>query len=125
MAGKLWSDINNNFKTDASGAVRIEEDVNAVKTSITNILSTELGERLFLPEFGGTLRNILFEPMDEHSVQIMAMTIRDVINRWDDRIIIESIDFKPNPDYSYVAIIISFRVRAQLGVYTHQVIIGG
>lgn len=123
--GRLWSDINNEFKLDATGAVRIEEDVNAVKTSITNILSTELGERLFLPEFGGALRNILFEPMDEHSVQRLATTIRDVINRWDDRVIVEAIDFNPDPDNSKIDIVIRFRVKAQLGVYTHKVTIGG
>ena len=36
-----------------------------VRDEVIQLLLTNLGERVFLPEFGGDVRNLVFEPADE------------------------------------------------------------
>ena len=47
----------------------------SVRRSIMNLISTNLGERLFQPNVGGNVNKALFEPLD----QIAATSIRSAI----------------------------------------------
>ena len=61
-------------------------DESAVYQSIYNILTTKLGTRLFLPEFGSELEDILFEPMDELAELALLHAVSTAIYRWDPRV---------------------------------------
>ena len=45
--------------------------VELVKNNLRQLLLTEKGERIMLPDFGLSLRKFLFEPLDEILVKIM------------------------------------------------------
>lgn len=51
------------------------KDDQAIRTSLKNLLMTSFGERLFQPTIGGSLRSLLFEPIDA----ITTMEIKDRI----------------------------------------------
>lgn len=64
-------------------------DSEAVSQSIVNILNTELGERLFLPEFGSKIKQIIFELGDEATDFIIFNRVTEAIERWDSRVILD------------------------------------
>jgi phage baseplate assembly protein W len=70
----VFTDIDPNFTRSAKTGdlLTLRDDV-AIRTSIRNLLSTAFGERLFQPTIGGSLRPLLFEPIDS----ITTLEIRD------------------------------------------------
>lgn len=61
-------------------------DVDAVKQSLVNILRTRKGERLFNPEFGAQLDDLLFEPIDDITASRILAAVVQGISRWDPRL---------------------------------------
>jgi uncharacterized protein len=53
-----------------------------VRDEIVQLLLTNLGERLFEPEFGGGVRRMIFENADETTAAITKAAITRSINRW-------------------------------------------
>lgn len=67
----------------------INEDVDTVYQSISNILNTPITERFFNPEFGSELEDILFEPMDKITEAKIYRLIIDAIDRWEPRVTVD------------------------------------
>ncbi len=62
---KAYSDIDLKFRViPNSGDIALKKDILAVKQSVINILMTNRGEKVFDPDFGGSLRDYLFENYD-------------------------------------------------------------
>jgi hypothetical protein len=53
-----------------------------VRDEIIQLLLTNLGERLFVPEFGGGVRRMVFENADETTAGVTKAVITQAINRW-------------------------------------------
>lgn len=77
-----------------TGDLLTVRDERAVNLSVKNLLSTSFGERLFRPNIGGSLRSLLFEPIDG----ITAMEIRD-------RVLKTLLDHEPRISNVYVDVI--------------------
>ena len=119
MAISIYSDLDYNLTIDVAGKVSIIRDHESIKQSIRTILTTYPGERIMLPEFGSTLRTLLFDPMDDFTAELIEAEIKDNINRWENRIYIESVDVDPDYDrnkydISITYIIIATSERGQL-----------
>jgi len=56
--------------------------IEAVKENIRNLLKTNPGERLFQPNLGVELRNILFQQIDESTIIAIQDTILDSVEYW-------------------------------------------
>ena len=56
--------------------------IDAVKENIRNLLNTNLGERLFQPSIGMGLDRILFENINDESLQIISDQINTVFETW-------------------------------------------
>ena len=62
---KTFRDLDFDFTANpVTGDVATVKDATSVKRGIRNILLTENQERLFQPEIGSGLKNLLFEPND-------------------------------------------------------------
>ena len=72
------------------------KDKAAIVQAITGLLLTRKGERPFQPELGCGIQNILFEPLDFGSAGIIRSEIRDVLNRYEPRIDVDSIRCTPD-----------------------------
>lgn len=58
----IYSDLNLSFKPHPiTGDITRKTDVDAVKRSVINIISTNAYERPFKPSFGANIRSMLFE----------------------------------------------------------------
>lgn len=72
----IFSDIDPDFtRNPKTGDLLLIKDERSIKKSLSNLLNTSFGERLFQPRIGVSLRNLLFEPIDA----ITTLEIRDRI----------------------------------------------
>ena len=53
-----------------------------VRDELIQLLLTNPGERAFLPEFGGGLRRLVFEPADEASQGMTKAAVTQAISNW-------------------------------------------
>jgi phage baseplate assembly protein W len=53
-----------------------------IRDELIQLLLTNPGERAFLPEFGGGLRRLVFEPADEASRGMMKAVVTQAISSW-------------------------------------------
>jgi phage baseplate assembly protein W len=64
-----------------------------VENELYQLLLTDLGERLYLPELGTNLRRLVFEGADAATAGIAKATVTQAIGRWlGDRVTVEEID---------------------------------
>ncbi len=116
---EVWSDLDHRLIVDAQGTLKKVINEDSVATSIDNILRTRKGERVMLPEFGSSLHNILFENISDALLDSIADDIRIAINTWDDRVIVNSVDFQQRPDRNFIGIKMFFTIRGYDQVFEH------
>ena len=107
----VWSDLDHRLVEDAKGEIKIGINVQAVMTSIDNILRTYRGERVMLPEFGSNLHGLVFESMDEDIIDFVSRDIKDIIETWDDRVDVSEISFLSEPDENTMSLQLMFSIR--------------
>lgn len=86
--GKLYDYL---AKITAYGDFKRVEDLNAVITSWNNIILTPKRTYLFDPEYGSNLQKIVFEPVDEGTVERIKSELMDTLMYYDSRATIEDI----------------------------------
>lgn len=95
------------------GSSEIVIGVEKVKQSIADILETRIGERVMNPEYGSRLYEIVFEQNDFIARDLAVLYSEESLDRWEDRIIIESIDAVIPDDIQerghYIKITIQYR----------------
>lgn len=83
-------------------------DLDAVKNSIRNILLTPLGSVPGRPEFGSDIYKILFNQLDHLTESIAKNYIKEALDKFEDRIIIEEIQLKKVEEFNKLIIDIYF-----------------
>jgi phage baseplate assembly protein W len=69
-------------KTYKNGLLPKTSGIELVKNNLIQLLRTERGERVMLPDFGCNLRKFLFEPLDEESFRAIKSEILTTINKY-------------------------------------------
>ena len=78
------------------------ENEKAIGQSIRNILYTDNGERLFRPDLGAGIRQMLFEPMNAFTEAKMQTAIESAIEAQEPRVIVQSVGISADEDnYKY------------------------
>ncbi len=76
-------------------------DAEHVRDELLQLLLTSPGERLFLPEFGGGVRKLVFEPASDVLRGIVKARITNALSRWlGHRLTVEMIDVRFGDDAS-------------------------
>lgn len=109
-----WRD-GGSFPWDGTLATFIaaKSDRDVLRTGIQMILMTRRGERVMLREFGTRLEEKVFEPNDLFLRNEIVSEIRDAIERWDDRIGIESMNVIQQ-DHDFEIAIVFFNAKDPL-----------
>ena len=118
---EIWSDLDPTLTTDSQGKLKLGINLDAVKSSIDNILRTSQGERVFLPEFALGLKNMLFEPINDRLLNRLSDSVKGAIEMWDDRVSIDEVEFKSDPDYSNISINLIFKIRGFYEIFSHTI----
>ena len=91
VARRWFTDIDINMTTHPTTKdVALKYDINAVKRSVKNLLSTNLYERPFKPSLGINLRGMLFE-LDTTDSIVLKEDIQSVINRFEPRVSVTNV----------------------------------
>ena len=85
-------------------------DEQAVKESIKNLILTNRGERLFQPEVGCSIRELLFENFTPDTIITAKEAIRTTLENYEPRAGIIGIDVLGDIDGNTLNIIITFTV---------------
>lgn len=119
MADEIWSELWHGFGSDANGNLKKVVNVDAVMSSVDNILGTRRGERVMLPTFGSNIWSGVFENIDAHLADFLSYEAKSSIETWDDRPIIQNVDFKGDPDKNMVTLVISLSIRGFDNVFQY------
>lgn len=111
LYSERYSDISSKLE-QTTGDVKIIYGEDALAQSIKNILGISIGERYKLPEFGSNMRELLFEPISDLTALSIEVMIRDVIERWEDRISIRNVTTTPIYEENVYEIGIEYIVKA-------------
>lgn len=95
---------------DSTGHTTHAEGVDKINDSIYNILSTRVGERFMVPEFGSQLHKCVFEPNTAIFRDLAEFYIRQALERWEKRIQILAINVKVLEFDNIVPIEITYRI---------------
>lgn len=94
-----YRDIDLSFKPHPfTGDLRVKEDLDAIKQSLTVLLETNFGERPFRPNLGGGLGDLLFAPLDQITTIELSNNIKNVIQNWEPRINVVRLTITDKPD---------------------------
>ena len=96
-----------------NGRVAWSEGEDNIREAIRIVLMTDERERIRLPEFGGTLRQFLFEPNTVATRHRIEDRIKAALSRWEGRIEVQTIAVEPDADDPQAAVAtITYRLVA-------------
>ena len=112
---KSYADLSFDFTANPqTGDVATVKDAVSVKRGIKNILLTAPFERLFQPEVGSGIKNMLFEPMTPLTEQRLSDACRDAIDAWEKRAEVENIAVISEEEYNRYRVAIKFNINNSL-----------
>jgi uncharacterized protein len=81
------------LQVDRRGGIALARDETDIEQAIELILATAPGERPMRPEFGCGVHDFVFDSIDAGTVGKMELAIRDALDRWEPRVIVETVEF--------------------------------
>lgn len=116
-SNNLYSDLNLNFnKNPATKDIAKLKDVEAVKRSVRNLILTNRFERPFHPEIGSDIRALLFENMTPTIQTLLTDRIRDVLETYEPRAVLNDVIVSGDMDKNQYGATIKFYVREVPGI---------
>ena len=101
------------LQVDRRGGIALARDETDIEQAIELILATAPGERPMRPEFGCGVHDFVFDSIDATTVGRMELAIRDALDRWEPRVVVESVEFNLDEvGEGRLIIDIGYRVRA-------------
>jgi hypothetical protein len=86
------------------------KDADAIKRSIRNLMLTGQYERLFQPNMGGNLKQLLFEPITPLTQHSIELAIKDTITAYEPRVKIISLNVNVSPDENGYSVVLLFAI---------------
>lgn len=106
---RLYKDIDLDFEAhplNGDVATKVNED--AVKRSIRNIVMYNAYEKPFMPDFGASLRDMLFENMTSGTAIGIRDRVRHIIEQHEPRANVLEVEAKPDINTSTYEVVIEF-----------------
>jgi phage baseplate assembly protein W len=111
-SSKVFKDLNLDFQQNtATKDIQKITDVESVKRSVRNLISTNHYEKPFHPEIGSNLRGMLFELMTPQMNHVITKQIENLINNYEPRCRLVQVHTQPMIDRNGYAVQISFYVQ--------------
>ena len=82
-----------------------------LKANLINYLLTNKGERVFRPDFGGDLRNLLFEAVLDSTTDALQIRIQNDINLYFPEIVVKQIEFINEPDNNQITFNLTYQIE--------------
>ena len=98
-----------------NGNVEMVSDEQDIKESLHLLLSTRIGERVMLPEYGCNMNFLAFNTLDLTTVNFVRKLIKEAITKFEPRIDLNRVEINTDDSIDGVLRIeIDFTIRTQL-----------
>jgi len=87
------------FSFSPTGGVEMVEDRDSVRQAVLLLLSTRMGERVMRPDYGCDLHKLVFSPNDDTTAGLAMHYVRQAIEYWEPRIVVERLDASRDEAY--------------------------
>jgi len=94
-----------------TGDLIVTKNERAIKTAIQNLVVTRRGERFFNSDIGTGLTNLLFEAMDYGIAGSIQSEVSQIIQKYEPRVDLVSVNAFPNFDDNRYEIEVEFRIK--------------
>lgn len=84
----------------------------AIKSNLVNWFLTNQGERPLNPNFGGNLRQFLFQQISEDTLEFLEEDIQSQLSTVFPSVIVDSLEITTNPDYNSITVILKYSVES-------------
>jgi phage baseplate assembly protein W len=99
------------LRINVQGSLQLSKGERNVEESIRLILRTGLGERVYRPNFGSRLSELVFAPMNTQTLLLLRLHVQEALEMWEPRIILDGVDADPDPANGRVDIMINYRIK--------------
>jgi len=100
------------LQVDRRGGIALARDETDIEQAIELILGTAPGERPMRPEFGCGVHDFVFDSIDASTIGKMEESIRDALDHWEPRVVVETVEFDlSDVDEGRLIIDIGYRIR--------------
>jgi phage baseplate assembly protein W len=84
----------------------------AIKSNLVNWFLTNQGERPLNPNFGGNLRQFLFQQISEDTIEFLEEDIQSQLSTVFPSVIVDSLEVTTNPDYNSITVVLKYSVES-------------
>jgi uncharacterized protein len=99
------------LQMNVQGQLQISNQNQNLEESIRIILQTNLGERVYRPEFGSRLSELVFAPMNTQTLLLLRVYTQEALEKWEPRIVIDSIRTEPDPMRGRVEVTLEYHAK--------------
>jgi len=100
------------------GGLKLSSEAQKVKESIWLILRTDLGERLYRPDFGCRLSELAFAPLNNDTLLRMRIYVLEALQKWEPRIEVDEVRADPDAITGRVNIVIDYTLKSHPDPYS-------
>ena len=101
------------FSINEKGRLYVVGGEESILSSCYSILSTPVGERLFLPEFGSRLSLLFYQPYHNGTKSLISTVVEEALETWENRCKFLSVEFdETRKDDGVIGLIISIRIKS-------------
>ena len=122
---QIFTDLNLNMvRHPVTGDIAKLSNVEAVKASVRNLINTNKGERPIHPEIGSNIRKALFDPMSSAVSSSIKTFVRDLIETYEPRAELVSVDTTEDFDNNTYNVTITFYlINSPSGVQSMNILL--
>lgn len=95
-------------RLSVQGGFQLSGSHTSVEESIYLILRTNIGERVYRPDFGSRLSELVFAPLNTQTLLLIRLYVEEALKLWEPRITLDDVRTEPDPIQGRVDIIISY-----------------
>ena len=99
------------LKNNVQGGISLSSGERDVKEAIQIVLRTQLGERMYRPDFGSRLSELAFAPLNTRTLFQIRLYVQEALEMWEPRIDLEEVELDSDPVRGKVDIIINYRLK--------------
>jgi uncharacterized protein len=106
------------LQSNVQGGLKLSSAAQKVKEAIWLILRTDLGERVYRPNFGCRLSELAFAPLNNDTLLRIRLYVLEALQTWEPRIEVDEVRADPEAATGRVNIIIDYRLKSYPDPYS-------
>lgn len=106
------------LRLNVQGGLQLTSEGRNIDESIRIILKTRMGERVYRPDFGSRLSELVFAPMNVQTLLMIRLCVEEALEKWEPRIILDSVETEPDPLRGRVSIVIRYHPKGSHDIFS-------